>query len=76
MKETGLFIVLSGPVNELWLIIVLYINERNWFVYCTIWPVYESWLIIVLYINERNWFINCTIWACEGIMADYSIIYQ
>ena len=37
MKETGLFNVLYGPVNESWLIIVLYINIRNRFVYCTIW---------------------------------------
>ena len=30
MKETGLFNVLYRPVNESWLIIALYINERNW----------------------------------------------
>ena len=57
MKETSLFIVLYGPVNESWLIIVLYINERNQFVNVLYGPVNESWLIIVLYLNERNQFV-------------------
>ena len=57
MKETGLFIVLYGPANESWLIIVLYINEETSLFNVLYGHVNESWLIIALYINERNWFV-------------------
>ena len=57
MKETGLLIVLYGPVNESILIIVLYINEETSLFNVLYGPVNESWLITVLYINELNQFV-------------------
>ena len=47
MKETGLLIVLYGPVNESMLIIVLYINDETSLFNVLYEPVNESWLIIV-----------------------------